>query len=85
MFFDILENPPLWLPLFLDDRVMFFSSEGPQEKVTLCPITLSVWGAPLKIYPIFLFESPLVYLYPQNTRNSDHGLNFPSPETQTMV
>ena len=23
--------------------------------------------------------------YPQNTRNSDHGLSFPSPETQTMV
>ena len=30
-------------------------------------------------------ESPLVYPYPKNTRNSDHGLSFPSPETQTMV
>ena len=30
-------------------------------------------------------ESPLVYPYPQNTRNSDHGLSFPSTEAQTMV
>ena len=35
-------------------------------------------------FPFFV-ESPLVYPYPQNTRNSDHGLSFPSPETQTMV
>ena len=33
----------------------------------------------------FRVESPLVYPYPKNTRNSDHGLSFPSPETQTMV
>ena len=32
-----------------------------------------------------LIESRLVYPYPKNTRNSDHGLSFPSPETQTMV
>ena len=32
-----------------------------------------------------LIESPLVYPYPKNTRNSDYGLSFPSPETQTMV
>ena len=31
------------------------------------------------------FETPLVYPYPKNTPNSDHGLSFPSPETQTMV
>ena len=29
-------------------------------------------------------HSPLVYPYPQNTPNSDHGLSFPAPETQTM-
>ena len=29
----------------------------------------------------FKFESSLVYPYPKNTRNSDHGLSFPSPET----
>ena len=31
------------------------------------------------------FESPLVYPYPKNRENSDHGLSFSSPETQTMV
>ena len=31
------------------------------------------------------FESPLVYFYSKNRENSDHGLSFPSPETQTMV
>ena len=30
-------------------------------------------------------ESPLVYPYPENTPNLDHGLSFPSPETWTMV
>ena len=28
---------------------------------------------------------PLVYPYPKNARNSDHGLSFRSPKTQTMV
>ena len=30
-------------------------------------------------------SGPLVYPYPKNAANSDHGLSFPSPETQTMV
>ena len=48
---------------------------------------LSLFSPPLPPFhfPFFPLESPLVYPYPKNTLNSDHGLSFPSPETQTMV
>ena len=64
-------------------RPMRLPDPSPVLDKNRAPMGPEIWSSTGLLFGIS--EGPLVYPYPQNRENSDHGLSFPSPETQIMV